>query len=128
MGFHLSEGSISGTDPLSRACNMELLALADECTANWNPVCIFGIGAGTVSIPAAAKEMIKWVHRPLAIIESWWKDRDFSFLHQGQGGHVTIAEVVLYQFLEFTKDCYRVDISQGSGHTIKDVYGMEVVE
>jgi glutathione S-transferase len=127
-GFRLSKGSMRGTDPLSRARNMELLALADECTANWNPVRIFGTGAGTISIPAAAKEMIRWVHRPLAIIESWWKDRDFSSLHQGQGGHVTIAEVVLYQFLEFTKDCYGVDMSHGSGHTVKDVYGREVVE
>src|SRR4051794_32968815 len=41
----------------------------------------FGTGAGTMSIPAAAKEMIRWVHRPLTIIESWWKDRDFSSLH-----------------------------------------------
>lgn len=50
MGFHLSKGSMSATNPLSRARNMELLALADECTANWNPVRIF---------PAAAKEMIR---------------------------------------------------------------------
>lgn len=30
-GFHLCKGSMRGTDPLSRARNMELLALADEC-------------------------------------------------------------------------------------------------
>ena len=59
MGFHLSKGSMSGTNPLSRAHNMELLALADECTANWNPVRIFGTGAGTISISASAKEMIR---------------------------------------------------------------------
>ena len=39
-----------------------------------------------------------------------------------------MAEAVLYQFLEFTKGRYGVDVSQGSGHTVKDVYGWEVVE
>ena len=39
-----------------------------------------------------------------------------------------MAEAVLYQFLEFTKGCYGVDMSQGSEHTVKDAYGWEVVE
>ena len=81
-----------------------------------------------MSVPAAAKEMIRWVCRPLATIEDWFEDRDFSSLHQGQGGQVSIAEIVLYQFLEFTKDCYGVDMTQGSGQKAKDVYGREVIE
>jgi hypothetical protein len=56
------------------------------------------------------------------------KDRDFSSLRQGGGGNVGIAEIVLYQFLEFTKDCYGVNMTQGSGQTVKDVYGRDVVE
>jgi hypothetical protein len=70
-GFPSSKYSMQGTDPLSRARNLELFALADELTTNWNPVRTFGSGAGTMSIPAASKEMITWVHRPLATIESW---------------------------------------------------------
>ena len=127
-GFPPSKNSMRGTDPLSRARNLELYALSDECTANWNPVRTFGSGAGTMSIPAAAKEMIRWVHRPLATIEGWFEHRNFSSLRHGQGGQVTMAEIVLYQFLEFTKDCYGVDMTQGSGQTVKDVYGREVVE
>jgi hypothetical protein len=40
-----------------------------------------------------------------------WKDRDFSSLRQGQGAQVTITEIVLYQFLEFTNDFYGVDMT-----------------
>ena len=127
-GFPLSKHLMRGTDPLSRARDIELLALADECTTAWNPVRTFGTGAGTLSLPAAAKEMIRWVYRALATIESWWADRDFSSLRRGANGQVSMAEVVLYQFLDFTKDCYGVDITQGSGQTVKDVYGREVVE
>jgi glutathione S-transferase len=95
-GVPVSIYSMRGTNPLSRARDTELFALADECTANWNPVRTFGSGAGTMSIPIAAKEMMRWIHRPLATIENWWKDRDFSSLRQGQGGQVTMAEIVLY--------------------------------
>lgn len=71
---------------------------------------------------------MRWVHRPLATIESWWKDLDFSFLQKGHDGRVTIAAIVLYQFLEFTKDCYGVDMTQASGQTAKDVCGRDAVE
>ena len=33
-----------------------------------------------------------------------------------------------HQFLEFTKDCYGVDMTIGSGEKVLDVYGREVVE
>jgi len=68
-GFPKSKYSMRGANALERARNMEVLALADECTTAWNPVRMFGTGAGTMSIPAASKEMIRRVYRPLATIE-----------------------------------------------------------
>jgi hypothetical protein len=53
--------------------------------------------------------------------------RLLSLLHD-HGGHVAIAEIVLCQFLEFTKAYYGVDMTQGSGQTVNDVYGRDVVE
>lgn len=55
--MHLSKSFMHGTDPLSRARNIELLALADERTANRNPVSTFG--TGTMSFSVAAREMIR---------------------------------------------------------------------
>jgi len=49
-----------------RARETELLALTDECTVGWNSVRTFGFGAGTMKIPEACEEMIRWVYRPLA--------------------------------------------------------------
>lgn len=74
--------------------------------------------------------MLRWVRRALMAIETWWQesDRDMSVLAKGVYGHVTMADIVLYQFLEFTKDCYGVDMTVGSGETVRDVYGREVVE
>ncbi|KAJ9659360.1 hypothetical protein H2201_007385 [Coniosporium apollinis] len=128
-GFPLSRYSMRGADPLTRARHNELLALADECTVAWNPVRMFGSGAGTMSIPGAAKEMVRWVYRSLATIESWWKeeDRDMAPLRQGGEGKLTIAEIVLYQFLEFVRDCYGRDVTK-EGELGKDVYGREGVE
>ncbi|KAK0269292.1 hypothetical protein LTR54_017539 [Friedmanniomyces endolithicus] len=93
-GFSLSKYSMRGADALSRARNTEILSLADDCNLAWNPVRMFGSGAGTMSIPAASKEMMRWVRRPLATIESWWKDRDFSSLRQGESGQVTMDQYV----------------------------------
>lgn len=74
--------------------------------------------------------MLRWVRRPLMAIETWWQesDRDMSLLRAGIHGHVTVADIVLYQFLEFTKDCYGVDMTDGSQEQVKDVYGRDVVE
>lgn len=118
-----------GADPVARARVAEVLALADECTAGWNPVRLFGTAVGTMPIPQASHEMLRWVRRSLMAIETLWKDReDISSLRQGQGGNVTMGEIVLYQFLEFTADCYGVDMTAGSGENVKDVYGREVME
>ena len=127
-GFPKSKYSMHGTDVLDRARNSEVLSLADECTVAWNPVRMFGTGAGSMPLPEASKEMIRWVHRPLATIEGWWKDRDFPHLREGSETGPSIAEIVLYQFLEFVKDCYLKDMTKGSGEIVKDVYGREVVE
>lgn len=35
---------------------------------------------------------------------------------------------MLYQFLEFTVDCYGVNKTQGSGEKVRDVYGRDVLE
>ncbi|EON63548.1 hypothetical protein W97_02776 [Coniosporium apollinis CBS 100218] len=125
-GFPLSTYPMRGANSLARARHNELLALADECTIAWNPVRMFGSGAGTMSLPAASKEMARWVYRSLATIESWWQeeDRDMARLRQGGGGDVTVAEIVLYQFLEFVGDCYGRDMTR-EGEVGKDVYGRE---
>lgn len=49
-------------------------------------------------------------------------------ISKGVYGHVTLADIVVYQFLHFTKDCYGVDMTAGSGETVKDVYGRDVKE
>ena len=127
-GYPQSTYPMRGLGALGRARQTELLALADECTIAWNPVRIFGTGAGTMALPAASEEMLRWIQRSLATIEGWWCDRDFSELRKGGNYSPTIAEIVLFQFLEFTKDCYGRDMTQGSGSQLRDVYDRVVVE
>ena len=95
-----------------------------------NPVRTFGTKAGTTSFPQGSKEMLRWVRRSLMAIETLWQesDRDMSLINRGNEGDVSIADIVLYQFLEFTKDCYGVDMTVGSGKQVKDVYDRDVVE
>jgi hypothetical protein len=83
-----------------------------------------------MSYPQGSKEMLRWIRRPLKVIDNWWQedDRDMSLLRKGSDDHVTIADVVLYQFLEFTKDCYGVDMTKGSGAKVSDVYGRDILE
>ncbi|KAF4456876.1 hypothetical protein F53441_1087 [Fusarium austroafricanum] len=121
--FPKSECSMRGDDALSRARVTELMCLADELTIAWNPVRTFGTGAGTMSLPEASKEMIRWLQRTLTTIESWFQDRDFSDLREGGTRGPNMAEIVLYQFLEFTKDCYGKDMTKGSTQKGLDVYG-----
>ena len=129
-GFSSPHGSLVGKDLLSRARMSEVSILAEELTVGWNPVRMFGTNAGTMSYPQGAKEMLRWERRALMAIETWWREesRDMSLLRKGIDGYVTLADIVLYQFLEFTKDCYGVDMTVGSGETVKDVYGREVEE
>jgi glutathione S-transferase len=124
-GFPKSTYSLRGDDILTRARNTEILGLADELLVAWNPVRTFGTGAGTMSIPAASKEMMRWVYRTICTLETYLKDANFSHLEE-DGRGPSIAEIVLYQVLEFIDDCYGVDLTIGSGEMIKDVYGRMV--
>lgn len=38
-------------------------------------------------------------------IETWWQetDRDMSVFRGGSEGRVTLTDIILYQFVEFTK-------------------------
>lgn len=128
IGTNTARGSKPAQDALYRARMNEILALADELTTAWNPVRTYGTGAGTMKIPEAAKEMLRWVRRSLATVERYFQDRDMAELKQGVYGHVTIADIVLYQFFEFVEDCYGVDMTIGSGEIVKDVYGRDVKE
>jgi glutathione S-transferase len=127
-GFPRAKYSMRGTDTLSRARVTELLALADELTTAWNPVRTFGTEAGTLRIPEASQEMMRWVRRVLLTIESWFEDSDCSSLRDKGTRGPNMAEIVLYQFLEFTNDCYGKDMTAGSGDTLVDVYKREVVD
>ncbi len=91
---------------------------------------MFGTGAGSMSYPEGSKEMLRWVRRPLMAIEAAWQEsqRDMSLLREGTDGHVTVGDIVLYQFLEFTKDCYGVDMTVGSKERTSDVYGRAMDE
>ncbi|KAF9768129.1 hypothetical protein IL306_014603 [Fusarium sp. DS 682] len=122
-GFPKSAYSMRGEDALGRARVTELMCLADELTIAWNPVRTFGTGAGTLSLPEASKEMLRWLQRTLTTIEDWFQDKDFSELRQGGARGPNMAEIVLYQFLEFAKDCYGKDMTKGFGQKGLDVYG-----
>ncbi|KAL4926901.1 uncharacterized protein BDV17DRAFT_138047 [Aspergillus undulatus] len=131
---------------LISARHSELLSLASGLTESWNSIRTFGSGAGTMRIPTAAKEMLGWTHRNLLAIENWFDEHGYSSAslkwdgndkgndnddndnccHHGR--QATIAEIVLFQFFEFTKDCYGIDMTQSSGKKVIDVYGREVVE
>ncbi|CAH0055620.1 unnamed protein product [Clonostachys solani] len=123
QGFPKSQYLMRGKDGLSRARVTGLMCLADELTISWNPVRTFGTGAGTMALPEASKEMIRWLHRTLATIETSFEDRDFSGLREGGQQGPSMAEIILYQFLEFTKDCYGKDMTKGPRKVELDVYG-----
>lgn len=128
QGFPRSPYPMRGADILSRARVTELLSLADECTIAWNPVRTFGSGAGTMSIPEASNEMLRWIKRTLQTIERYIQDEDFTALRQGGKRGPNMAEIILYQFLEFTRDCYGRDMGRGSGEEVVDVYGRRTKE
>lgn len=127
LGFPKSEHSMRGSDALGRARVTELMCLADELTTSWNPVRTFGTGAGTMPIPEASKEMMRWIQRTLNTIEMWFQDRDFAEMRHGGTYNPNMAEIVLYQFLEFIEDCYGKNLTQGSTQKSLDVYGREEI-
>ncbi|KAL4968645.1 uncharacterized protein BDV14DRAFT_167486 [Aspergillus stella-maris] len=95
-------------------------------------------------IPDAAREMLGWLHRNILGIETWFEEHgyDSSDLNVNasqadnnenknkEGRQATIAEITLYQFFDFTYDCYGIDMTlgSGSGEKVIDVYGREVVQ
>ncbi|KAL7895875.1 hypothetical protein HDV63DRAFT_406108 [Trichoderma sp. SZMC 28014] len=111
-----------------------VIALADECSTQWNTIHLFGTGAGPFSLPDASNEMLRYVRCSLMTIEEAYKDRDMTPLIQSEGdgsatgSSVNLADIVLYQFLEFTVGCYVVDMTLGSGKIVKDVYGRDILE
>jgi glutathione S-transferase len=119
-------------DMVERARITEVRTLAEECLATWNPVRTFGSGAGVKDLHNAAvsKEMAKWTKRPLTAVEQWWKEeaRNLESLKEGGEGKVTMADVVLYQFLEFVRTCYGIDLLISTGENSKDVYGRQQEE
>lgn len=127
-GFTRPHGSFLGKTPLERARIAEVMCLAEELMVSWNPVRTFGTAAGPVSIPEASKEMLRWVRRALMTVERFFKDRDMSLLQAGKFLHVNMADIVLYNFLEFVDDCYGVDMTLASGELVTDVYGRQVKE
>ncbi|KAL3490100.1 hypothetical protein BJX62DRAFT_252155 [Aspergillus germanicus] len=143
LGESTSDSTVNGAvkqkiPPLLAARHAELLSLASGLTDSWNPIRTFGSGTGTMRIPAAAKEMLGWTRRSLLAIENWFKENEYSsadlrWVGNGDEQHegkrqATIAEIVLFQFFDFTHDCYGIDMTQSSGKKVTDVYGREVLE
>lgn len=118
---------LKGTNPLERARIIEILALAEELLVAWNPVRTFGTGAGTLKYPEGSKEMLRWIYRTIATVDRLFTDRDLSYLKDEEKS-VTIADIVLFQFLDFIDYCYGVDLTKGSGADVKDVYGRDAKE
>ncbi|KAJ5633493.1 hypothetical protein N7528_001335 [Penicillium herquei] len=114
---------------LLKARHSELLSQANGLTESWNSIRIFGSGAGTIRLPGAAHEMFKWLQRGLLGIERWMEENDYrpeEVRWDGNKRDITIAEIVLFQFFEFAKDCYGVDMTESTGGMIKDAYGRDV--
>jgi glutathione S-transferase len=133
-GFPKSPYPMRGSkeNMIERARISEVRILAEECLVTWNPVRTFGSGAGVKELHNAAvsKEMVKWTKRPLTAVEQWWKEeeRDVNNLKEGGQGKVTMADVVLYQFLEFVRTCYGIDLLVSTGENSRDVYGRRQTE
>lgn len=124
-GFSSPTGPLMPTNTLARARETEILTLAEELLTGWNPVRMFGTGAGTISFPEGAKEMLRWERRALLNVEKYLSERTQPLRKEQPA---SIADIILYQFLEFTKDCYGVDMTIGSGEIVKDPYGKEIKE
>lgn len=112
---------------LERARVTEITTLAEELLVSWNPVRIFGTRAGTMVYPEGAREMFRWVQRTLSTMDSLLADRDLEYLGDDEKS-VTVADIVLFGFLEFVDYCYGVDVTIGSGEDRTDVYGRVVRE
>ena len=133
-----------GLDPLRRAKELGYMQLADQALACWNPVRLFGTGAGPISIPRAAKEALVWEKRELGAIEAFLKqqqeeegDADLvvrSSRDSDTNGSVSvgygpsIGDIMLFSFLELANDMYGRDMTVSTSAKVKDAYGRDVVE
>lgn len=72
--------------------------LADDLMVGWKPIPLSGAEADTMTLPAAAKEMLRWECRALDTPECYLQGRDMVLLRRGVFGHITMADLVLYQF------------------------------
>lgn len=118
---------VKGHTPLERARITEIATLAEELLVSWNPVRIFGTKAGTIVYPEGASEMLRWVQRTLSTVDRLLVDHDLEYLKDDEQS-VTVADIVLFGFLEFVDYCYGVDVTVGSGNKQTDVYGRAVKE
>ncbi|KAJ5220263.1 hypothetical protein N7468_009467 [Penicillium chermesinum] len=129
LSLNIPPGDEKVNAMLLRAKHNELLTLAAGLTDGWNPVRLFGSGAGTQRIPAAANETLQWVRRNLMNIENWMEENEYDPTDlrwdSGSKRPATIAEITLFQFFEFTRDCYGVDMTEFAGGQSKDVYGRD---
>lgn len=118
---------VRGDTALERARITELTTLAEELLVSWNPVRLFGTKAGTIVYPEGAREMLRWVHRTLGSVDKLLGGRDLACFGRDEDP-VSVADIVLFGFLEFVDYCYGVDITKGSGEEKVDVYGKTMKE
>lgn len=97
---------VCGNTALERARLREITTLAEELIVTWDPVRTFATGAGTIAFPEGAREMYKCVQRTLAVVNKLLaaQERDLAQLASDDSA-VSIGDVVLFQFLEFTHYC-----------------------
>jgi glutathione S-transferase len=132
-GFPISTYSMAGgPHPLDRAYEYGLLNLANEVLTSFNPVRLFGSALGTLKIPEAARESLRWMHRHLAAIELHLakssRAKDFDALRDNNNGKPTIGEIVLYQYLESLHGIYSIDVTKGNTvDKSTGVYGREAL-
>ncbi|KAL9105617.1 MAG: hypothetical protein Q9227_009229 [Pyrenula ochraceoflavens] len=116
-----------GDDVLSRAKNLGYMHLADQALACWNPVRLFGSGAGLATpIPAAAKEALVWEKRELKALDKYLQqDADFPRRLKSAAAGIgpVFGDIMLYSFLELADEMYGIDLTEGSGRTSNDAYG-----
>ena len=125
-------------DPLAVARNIGYQSAASDAMATWNAVRMFGSRASaSPSMPIAASESLKWVHREIAAVEKYLDPT--SGLDKDYGGYAarlgssskagpSYGDIMLYSFLDLVDDLYGRfdDLTLGKGSEGKDPYGRDV--
>ncbi|KAI4150889.1 MAG: hypothetical protein LQ340_003842 [Diploschistes diacapsis] len=103
------------SNPYMLSNNTGYQSSVEMALACWNPLRLFGSGAGPVSIPEAAKESLKWARRELAVIETYLNpsleiDVDYGGyaerLAPVSKGVPTFGDIMLFSYLEMVADVY----------------------